>query len=76
MEPEYTPLIGPKLSTDHTTMYLQVYQRLQKIGLCMSHFSTIKLVDSLGEDFDMTVKEWKQVAENKMVARQVHYICI
>ncbi len=54
-----------------TTALPQVYQRLQKIGLCMSHFSTIKLVDSLGEDFDMAVKEWKLIAENKMITKQV-----
>ena len=37
----------------------------------MSHASTIDLVESLGEDFDMTVKEWKQVAESKMTIKQV-----
>jgi len=33
----------------------------------MSHFSTINLVDNLGKGFDMTVKEWKELAEKKMI---------
>ncbi len=57
-----------------------ILQRLQKAGLCMSHSYTVNLVESLGGDFDVTVREWKQVAENKMTMKQVtniaycHYI--
>ena len=39
--------------------------------MSMSHYSTIKLVDSLGEDFDVTVKEWKGLAESKMMTMEV-----
>ena len=31
---------------------LQVFQRLQKIGVCISHSSTIRLVKHLGKNFD------------------------
>ncbi len=31
----------------------------------MSHSYTVNLVESLGGDFHVTVREWKQVAENK-----------
>jgi hypothetical protein len=37
----------------------------------MPHFATIKLVDILGDDFDKTVKEWKEEAEKKMIMEQV-----
>ncbi|XP_019862645.1 PREDICTED: uncharacterized protein LOC109591334 [Amphimedon queenslandica] len=36
----------------------QLYTRLQKAGLCVSHRSTIRLVDKMGENFDQDVKEW------------------
>ena len=42
---------------------LQVYERLQKLGLCLSHASTINLIDKLGVDFDITVRKWKAAAE-------------
>ena len=37
----------------------------------MSHFSTINLVDSFGEDFDKRVMEWKEVAGKKMMMIEV-----
>lgn len=36
----------------------QVYSRLQKLGLCLSNTSTLKLLDILGTDHDHTVMEW------------------
>ena len=50
-----------------------MYQRLQKVGVCMSYVSTINLVDSLGEDFDSVLKEWKKLTENKMEEMEVGY---
>ena len=44
----------------------QVYQRLQKIGLGLSHQQTIRIVDNLGEDFDKKVLKWKENAEISM----------
>ena len=40
-----------------------MYQQLQKAGLYMSHYWTIKIVEDLREDFDETVLKWKEVAE-------------
>ncbi|KAL5475126.1 hypothetical protein EMCRGX_G027185 [Ephydatia muelleri] len=36
----------------------QVYARLQKLGLCLSINSTLKLIDILGDDHDHLVKDW------------------
>ena len=47
---------------------VQVYDRLQKVGLCLSHGRTIKnlIVDRLGEGFDEKVLQWKSVVESSM----------
>lgn len=37
----------------------QVYRRLQKLNLVMSHQVTIRLVNELGVDHDRKVKEWR-----------------
>ncbi len=50
-------------------MYTQVYQRLQKVGLSLSHTATIDLVDRLGDNFDAAVLDWKRIAEEKMVSK-------
>ena len=42
-----------------------MFSRLQKVGLCLSHGSTIKLVDELGKGFDDVLK-WKADAESCM----------
>ena len=49
----------------------QVFQRLQKAGLCLSHSSSIKLVVECGRNFDSAVKLWKKEAEDKISAIQV-----
>ena len=41
-----------------------MFSRLQKVGLCLSHGSTIKLVDKLGKGFN--VLKWKADAESCM----------
>ena len=45
---------------------IQVYDRLQKVGLCLSHGRTIKIVDRLGEGFNEKVLQWKSVVESSM----------
>ena len=47
---------------------LQVFLLLQKIGVCISHSSTIRLVEHLGKNVDAHVKVWK---ENVVRALQV-----
>ena len=39
--------------------YIQVYQRLQKSWLCLSHYQTLKVIDDMYEDFDAKVMMWK-----------------
>ena len=46
---------------------MQVFQRLQKAGVCVSHSTTIKLVKHLGDDFDCDVKLWKENAIEKVL---------
>lgn len=46
----------------------QVFTRLQKVGLCLSHGSTIKLVDELGKGFNQRVLEWKADVESSIDA--------
>ena len=43
-----------------------MFSRLQKVGLCLSHGSTIKLVDELGKGFDQDVLMWKADAQSCM----------
>ena len=40
--------------------FFQAYTRLQKLGVCMSHRSTLRMVDSLGKDHDEVVRKWQE----------------
>ena len=44
----------------------QVYTQLNKVSLCTSHTRLLKLVDSLGKDFDKPVTTWKKNIEQIM----------
>ena len=48
-----------------------MFERLQKVGICLSHSNTIKFVDVLGEDFDHVVKQWRRDAETNISLSQV-----
>ena len=37
---------------------LQVYRRLNKLLLCLSHTRTLATLDKLGENFDEEVHQW------------------
>ncbi len=52
-------------------MFYKVYQRIQKVGICLSHQSTVNLVEGLGDHFDRKVKEWQKIAESKLEPSQV-----
>ena len=41
------------------------------MGICMSHSTTIKLVDKLGKGFDMKVKEWQENAARQLSLKKV-----
>ena len=48
-----------------------MYDRLQKVGLCLSHGGTIKLVDRLGQGYDEKVLQWKALIESTMDSNAV-----
>lgn len=45
---------------------IQVYNRLQKINICMSHQTVVRLIDQLGMDHDTDVKEWQSQLEQTL----------
>lgn len=45
---------------------LQVFERLQKLHLCLSHKATIAYMTSLGIGHDSEVHEWKRNIEAAM----------
>ena len=62
---------------------MQVYTRLNRLGLCLSYQQTQWLLDSLGENHDKEVLEWSQTLESKIVVDSqvsnhlpVLYVCI
>lgn len=55
---------------------MQVYDRLQKLYLCLSHSKTIQLVDQLGEDYDEVARQWKQIADEKLKEFKVAIACM
>ncbi len=40
-------------------VFKQVYQRLQKVNVCMSHIVTCRLLESLGDGHDKLVLQWR-----------------
>ena len=44
-----------------TFFVIQVYNRLQKLFLCLSHKQTISVIEELEKKFDNSVKEWRSV---------------
>lgn len=49
----------------------QVYTRLQKLLLCLSHKSTLSFIDKLGEGYDTAVHRWREdIKSRKLQADQ------
>ena len=48
------------------TIILQVYDRLQKLNLTMSHPQLLRLVDKLGLHHDARVMEWRDALDALM----------
>lgn len=42
---------------------MQVFHRLNTVGVCLSHSKTVKLIRKLGENHDDVVKGWKHALE-------------
>lgn len=49
---------------------LQTIKRLNKLGLCVSHQRTLKIVQELGNNHDATVLSWRDAAEKVHTERQ------
>ena len=49
-----------------TLHFVQVFNRLQKLNVCMSHQTTVKLVEMLGSDFDTRVHYWRDSLINDL----------
>ena len=62
--------------------FLQVYERLQKVNLTMSHRVVVRLVTKLGVGHDAKVKEWQNFLASRLDAgnkvslpAQIVYMC-
>lgn len=59
-------------------MYLQVFDRLNKLNLCVSHTATVSIVTALGKDHNKEVKKWRdeisQFIEDKKVCQKLHVL--
>ena len=51
-----------------------MYARLQKLGLCLSINSTLKLIDILGDDHDHLVKDWVTTLTTQTASSNVRSI--
>ncbi len=49
----------------------QVYTRLQKLLLCLSHSRSVAYVDVLGAEHDKPVLSWKESLERQVFHPQV-----
>ncbi len=43
---------------------IKVYQRLHKLNISVSYSTMIRLLDNVGKDFDLQVRDWR----NRVVA--------
>ena len=46
-------------------LFSQVYSRLQKLLLCLSHEATLSFIEKLDKDYDKDVKSWAMDIEAK-----------
>lgn len=51
---------------------LQVYTRLNKLGMCVSHKTVIRLVKKLGKDHDHPVVQWKEAVDGRKSSVEHH----
>ena len=75
--PMWFLLMCCKTSFDSLLWYsvLQIYTRLQKLMLCMSHKTTIRLVDQMGKNHDSDVCGWRdEILKTMTQPSSVNYI--
>lgn len=46
-------------------LFIQVFTRLNKLGLSLSHYRTLKIIHDLGSDHDAAVHAWKSRLEGR-----------
>ncbi len=56
--------------------YIQVYQRLQRLNLTVSHSSMIRIVDIFGKNHDSKLKQWRDgvVDETDKIVSQHYFL--
>ena len=42
-------------------IFIQVFERLQKLNVCVCHRTTVRLVNLLGSDYDAKVYQWREL---------------
>ena len=52
---------------------LQVYERLQKLNVSMSHRHVCRLITKVGEDHNEKVKKWQDVLTNDLAAALLRF---
>jgi len=50
--------------SDNGCLSMQVFTRLQRLGICLSHKATLNIVDHMGEHHDEKVLQWVQDLES------------
>lgn len=56
-------------------LHVQVYRRLQKLLLCLSHRHTNALLDEMGKDFSSDVYDWKAKILSAIVRYWLIIVC-
>ena len=44
----------------------QVYDQLSKLDMCVSHATTLRMLDQLGKNYDSAVYEWRDALKSKI----------
>lgn len=52
-------ILGQQYFNASNNLFPQVHQRLQKLNVCVSHSSVIRLLDKVGSGFDAKVIKWR-----------------
>ena len=55
---------------------MQVFVRLQKLGLCLSPPGTLRLLDCLGDGHDEKIWEWRESLTARLQIAQVNCVLI
>ena len=58
------------------SLLMQVYTRLAKLGICVSHVTSTRLIKALSEGYNDQVIEWKNHAGHSEVQQHAQYILV